>query len=197
MAGFVQALDGRQGLPAEPQVAVGVVLQDQNVILHRQLIDPAAFFHRHGDAGGILEVGNGVEEPDGSAFPECCLQGVHIDAVLLHGNSTETGAGCTEGIQTAQEGGFFAENDVAGVAEDPGSEIAALLGTGDDDTVIKLPAAAIPGLHPAGHRPAQGRISLGDTVLKRLQGLLSQNAAGDVLHGGNGIGLRCRVARSQ
>ena len=70
----VQALDGRNVCAGEPEIAVGVVLQNDEVILARQVVQTLALFQRHHSAGGVLEVGNHIDQLGAFACLDCLFQ---------------------------------------------------------------------------------------------------------------------------
>ena len=78
---------GRQRLAAEPDLAVGVVLEDPEAVLGRELDQAAALLLREGAAGRVVEVGNDVYELRLVAVGECLLDPVDLDAVGLEGNA--------------------------------------------------------------------------------------------------------------
>jgi hypothetical protein len=91
---------------------------------------------RRCDAGGVLEVGDGVDEL-GSARPYAAqglLQRVHAHAALVERHALHPRLVRGERLKSTDVGGPFGDHDVAGVEEDLRQEVEALLGArGDDD----------------------------------------------------------------
>ena len=74
--------------PVEANAAVGIVLDDEEIVLVGELDQPTAAFRSHGDTAGILEVGNDVGELEPRvAFSnalELFLEKVHAHAIFVH-----------------------------------------------------------------------------------------------------------------
>ncbi len=100
----VHRLDGRDILTREAQLAVGIVLEDGDIVPAGKLIDLFALFERGRDAGGILEGRNGIEQLCVRVRLQRGLESASMSMPsLLHRHADELRAVGTEGIQTADK----------------------------------------------------------------------------------------------
>ena len=147
----------RLHVPAvEAQPAVRVVLDHRDVVLARQLEQPAAALRRHRDAAGVLEVRDRVDELGAARTDalELGLEQVHAHAVVVHRHAADLGLVRRERLQRADVGGALGDDDVAGVQERLGEQVERLLGAGGDEQVARLEAHADLG-HEVGDELAR------------------------------------------
>ena len=162
---FIQGLDAGQILPRIPQVAVGVVLRDQDAVLLGERIHPAALVHTHGDAGRVLEIRDGVQELGVGVGLHRRLKHLYVDAVALQRHADQLGPERAEGVEGADEARRFAQHHVAGVDERLGQQLQRLLRAGGDQQVVKLPPHPVLLLHVRLEAVPQGGIPFGRAVL--------------------------------
>ncbi|MPN52963.1 hypothetical protein SDC9_200626 [bioreactor metagenome] len=95
-------------------------------------------------------------------FDELVFQVGHIHAALVHANADGFRAVGAEGLQSAEEGGGFGQDDVSVVQEDLRNQINSLGGAGQDHDVRLFGGDALPCHHfrdgftkraPAGRCP--------------------------------------------
>ena len=193
----VHRLDGRDILAGEAQLAVGIVLEDGDVVLAGKLIDLFALFERGRDAGGVLEGRNGIEQLCVRVRLQRGLERVDVHAVLLHRHADELRAVGTEGIQTADKCRVLGQDDVALVDEHLGREVGALLTAGDDEQLVFLEIKALRACKVFLHGIAQRRIALRQAVLKHGDRRVLHDVGHDLRDLGNRKGLRGRIAAAE
>ena len=93
-------------------------------------------------------------------------EGVGPQALVVHGNVHDRALIGPEDAEGTDIGGRLDEDDIAGVAEDPGDEIEGHLRSGGHHDVVGVRADADLG-HHLKDLPAQGRIALTGSVLQR------------------------------
>ena len=165
----------RNHMPAlVAQTAVGVVLDDQEVVLVRKLNQALAALARHGDAAGILEIGNGIEHLQAfvalADAPEFLFQQIHAHALVVEGHGMNFGLVGVECGKRRQVGGTFHQNDVALVEECLAEQVQRLLRARSKQHLVGLHAHADVAhdvaKHLAGFEAAVGRAVLqGDSTL--------------------------------
>ena len=137
-----QVPEAPEALAVEAKVAVGLVLEDEDVA-PRAIADelqPAGQAHR--PAARVLEIGDGVDELDGPALG---LHGgdrlpdpVDDEPLLVHGHGGELRPAGLDGDQRAAEGRPFADDDVPGVDDRPGEQVDGVgRPVGDDELVVR------------------------------------------------------------
>jgi hypothetical protein len=103
MLTVVERVEGRQVVALVAQLAVGGVLDDEEIVFRRELHDALAALEAQGDAGGVLEVGDEVEELVvllvGAEFLEEGLEEVDVDAVVVDRHAQRHGAVGAEGLR--------------------------------------------------------------------------------------------------
>ncbi len=90
-------------LPFKPQVAVGIVLEHEEPVALGELQDPLPFFQTGGDARGVLEIGDQVEEFDVRLGFERLFQRREIDPVLFQRHADQPRAEGFDGIERAHK----------------------------------------------------------------------------------------------
>ena len=169
-----------QRLAVEAEQAVGVVLEDEDVLAAADLEDLRAARGRERHAGRVVEVGDRVEELDllagrargGDRLPQRLGHqpvGVHLGVhdVALVG---------LEHPQRADVRRRLADHDVARVAEDAGHQVDRLLGADGDDHVVGVGLDALEA-HHLGDLLAQLGHALAGAVLHRLGAVVGDQVA--------------------
>ena len=162
---LVQRLDRRDLFARKAQVAVWIILQNQHAVPFGQLVNTAALFGAHRDAGGILEIRNGVNEFRFWLFAQGPFQLGKVDAVGFHGNAAQAHLIGTEGIQRADEARRLADHNVPRVAQGLCRQIHYLLRPRGDQHIVKIASRAVLLFHISSERPAQRRIPFGYIIL--------------------------------
>ena len=190
----VHALNGRHVAAGEAEVTVGVVLQNDEVVLACQLVQPLPLFQRHHSAGGVLEIGNDIDQLRALAcldgFFHCC----QVHAVLFHGNANQIDTVGTERIQGADKAGGFAEQGVTAVQQHFAGKLICLLGTGGGDEVVCICIEALLCSHTLFQQIAEFRVSLRDVILQRQNRVFFEQFCGDLPNGVYRKRLRSRIA---
>ena len=92
----------RQRFVAEGQLAVRNVLDDEEAVAARELDERLAALGREGNAGGILVVGDRVEQLRPQAVRQTPLELVHLEPVLVHRHGHDLGLEPPEGHDRAE-----------------------------------------------------------------------------------------------
>jgi hypothetical protein len=163
------------GAVVEPQVAVGVVLDHRHTGLKRGCSHGGAARLGHGAAGGVLEVRQQVDEARACRAlarlgaqvvgEHAAVVAVHADHVRLHRR---------ERLQRAEVGGRFHQDAAAGVDQDLGHQVQALLGAGGDQHLVGVHVHALL-LQVMRHPVAQGAIAFAGGVLQGGAAVLRQH----------------------
>ena len=95
-----------------------------------------------------------------------------------------------KGIECSYKAGVFHNDGIPFVAKAFADQIDALLGAGNDDEIVVFPHDAVPAAAHFLHHVPQGRIPLGDRILKGADGILSHNFSGNFFYRLTGEG-RC------
>ncbi len=164
VGGGVEGGDPRLVGAAEPQFAVGVVLDDPQAVPAGGLGDGPAACGRERAAGRVLEGGNQVEQLGALAGDEAGQRG-GVDAVVVGGDRDDPGAGEAEALQGRQVGGVLDQDGVSGLQHGRGDEGQRLLGTGGDQQVLRAGRQS-PGGEPGGRGGPQRGVALGGGVLQ-------------------------------
>jgi hypothetical protein len=147
----------------EPQVAVGVVLDQRQVQCGGLLHQRGAARFAHGAACGVLEVGQHVQEARlVGAAAHLGGQLVHDHAFIVAGHSGHLRLHGREGLQRAQVGGCFHQHAAAGVDQHLGHQVQALLRAGGDQHLGRV---HVPG-QLFGNGLAQRAVALAGGVLQ-------------------------------
>ncbi len=124
----------------ESEVAVRLVLEDEDAIRARDADELQPPGQAHCPAARVLEIGNGIDEFDGSAFGlrggDGVADAIDNEAFLIHRRRGKLRPAGREGDQGAVEGGRLADDNVSRVNECPGEKIDGVgRAVGDDDLV--------------------------------------------------------------
>ncbi len=134
----VQGKEGGRQVSAVGQIAVDVVLDDQEVVALGQVEHRLAAVTGKGDAAGVLKVGDDVQQPRPLAAPGQGLQaaeeGLNLQAVVVGGDLKGVQAVIAEELQGLVVGWGFDQYPVSGVGEE-GAQMVDGLGraAGDHD----------------------------------------------------------------
>ena len=168
----IQALQGGQILALEPQLAIGVILDDGDLVTVDDLHELVAALQVPGAAGGVLEIGDDVDHLHPLGGGQDLLQLLHDHAAVVGGHLDEPGLAGLEGVDGAQIGRAFQQHHVTGIQEHPGGEIQALLGAGGHQDVVGVGVDVVLGQHPLGDLLAQTGMTLGGRILKSRAAVL-------------------------
>ena len=80
----LELVDPRQRLAVVADAAVGVVLENRQVVLGGELDEPAAALDPDRAAGRVLERRDRVEERDRPALAQLGLERVEVEALVVH-----------------------------------------------------------------------------------------------------------------
>ena len=123
----VHALECGQVLALEAKLAVGVVLDDGDLVLVDDLHELLTTLHGPSAAGRILEVGDNIDHLDGLIGCKNLLELFHDHAVAVGGDSNEVGLAGLECVKCAEVGRALDDDGVAGVNENTGRVVKTLL----------------------------------------------------------------------
>jgi len=118
--------DGDDVLALETQRAVGIVLDDDEVVFACQLDQAQAAFFGEGGAGGIVEVGQHVDEAGGFLLQQF-RQLVYDHAVVIEEHRQEARLVGLPGLDGAEIGRALGDDRRVGVYEDFADQIQGLL----------------------------------------------------------------------
>ena len=114
----------------EPEIAVGLVLEDQDIQFPGDPDQLPAPGQAHRPAAGILKLGDRVDELDGPAFlppgEDRLPDAVHEQAFLVHAHGGQLRSAGLDRDERAVERRPLADDDVAGIDDRPGEEIDAV-----------------------------------------------------------------------
>ena len=181
----VKALDGGHHRAVKAQEGVGGVLQHQGVVLLGQGHQAPALLQGHDPGGGVLEVGDHVDQPHGPLL-ENRLHGVQIHPVLLHGDAHHVAGVAAEDVQGAGVAGGLHQHRVLRRYQGPADGVQGLGGAGEGEDVFRLGVVDLEALHELGQGAAQLSVAAGGGVLDALAALLLKDLVGQppqVLHG--------------
>ena len=190
----VHALEGRQKGALIPELAVGVVLQDHQIVPLGKGVDLFPLFQRCGEARGILEVGDDIDELCLGVRLDLLLQIRHVHPVRLHLHPHQLGPIGAEGIEHAHEGKLLTEDRIPLVEQHLAGQVRRLLAAGDGDELVPLLGKTVLPLEIALEGVTQGRKTFGEPVLEHGRAPMEQRVVGDGRHLGGGEGIGGRVA---
>ena len=131
---------GGQGFTVDGEQTVGVVLDYEQVQILGHLQDLASALGGLGDAGGIVEIGDRVQElhptPLSPQRYDGLTQCVGVKALIIHGHVGDLRLVGLEGPERTHIAGGLHEHHIVGIAEDPRHQIEPLLRSGRDDHII-------------------------------------------------------------
>ena len=198
------ALIGRVSLRSrdvgEPQVAVGIVLDDQHLLASAPVEQRAALGERQDAAGGVLEIRDDVQELD--ATPRRTLGGEHrvemceIETVGLLPDADQARPRTPERRDRSGERRQLDEHDIARIHEEPRDQIDGLLRAGGEQNLVARARDALRA-QSRHDRLDQGAVAPRLAVLQRVLVPASQQVVRDVAVRLPGERRRIRVTRRE
>ena len=166
-AGASVAMAG-QGLALEAQLAVRVVLEDEDAVALAHLHQGPPLLERDGGAGGVLEVGDRVDQARHAAGGAGGGEGVHVQAVVLHGDRQHVHAVQPQLQERAVVGRRLDGHQVARLEQRLQQEHEALEGAVGDEHLVRATRRA---------RPPAARAAAGSRCRCRRRGCARRSAA--------------------
>ena len=180
-----EAVGGGAG---EAELPIGVVLQQEDVGPLEDLHHLVMHLLGIAQPGGVLEIGDHVDELGVGMGLDRRGQLLAVDAVGVHGHGDHVGVKHVEGLQRHQIGGILHQNGVARVDHGHAEHGQGLLGAVGDDDIVRLHAVDAHGLIALGDPAAQRGPAGGGAVLQRGDTVLLQHLFGGSFHLGDGEG---------
>ena len=150
----VELVERRQRLALEAQQAVGVVLDDEQLALARQLDQPPPPLQREGDAGGVLEARHRVDEFRPLPSPASASRTVSSSSMRIPSSShldlEHLRLVAAEDRDRPGIGRRLADDDVAGIDQRLGDQVDRLLAARGDDHVVGVGEHALGAHHLDG-----------------------------------------------
>ena len=137
MSGFVIRLDGLQFLSAVAKVSIGIVLQDDDVVLAAQLRQLLPPLLRQGPAGRVLEGGDHIDHLR-VILPDFLLDVLQDESLIVHLAADAFSLEHLEDLHALHKGGGLAENDVARVYKDLAYQVHGLDSAVDDKNIVGI-----------------------------------------------------------
>ena len=161
----------------EAEQAVGVVLDDQDMLAQADVGDDRAALGGQRHTAGVVIVRDDVDELDraarGTHVVDRLHQGLGNDAVLVHGDVHDVRLARAEHAQRAHVGGGLGEDHVAGVHEELRDEVECLLAARRDHDVVRVSADDAVVAHDLGDALAQHLPALAAAVLHGLRAVVA------------------------
>ena len=176
------------GLALEAQLAVRVVLQHQQIAVLEDFCRPVMNGLGVGQAGGVLEVGDDVDQLGFGVLLHSLFQQLAVNAVAVDGDGQHLGVKHMERLQCHQIGGVLHDDLVACIDHGSANHGQGLLGAVGDDDVIGGHAVNAHGLIALGNPLPQHGIAGGRAVLQGDGALFGQHLFGGCFHLRNGEG---------
>ena len=186
IAVLVKVLDAGQEIALKAQLAIGIVLNHGDAVTGAHFGQAAAALKAPGAAGGVLKVGDHVNQPGAGTGGEQFIEPVNDHALVIRGNLQKFTAVGAEGADSGQVGRAFAQHHIALIQENLAGQVQRLLGAVGDQHLIGGQVRTQADVHAAGDTPAQGSEALRGGVLQRAGCVVFQHqAAGldDLAHG--------------
>ena len=163
-----QLPEGGKALVGEAQVAIRIVLDDQEAVLAGQLDQlPAAGRGQH-RATGIGKVWHRIKKlrcPACRQIRQCLPQGVDVQAIVIGGDLDDVGRCQPQGLQRGRIGGRLDQHRVTRIDQRAHQQIESLLRTGRDHDPGRVGRDAAPCAQQ-GQLLAQRLLAFGGTVLE-------------------------------
>ena len=115
------------------QLAVGIVLDDQEIVLVGERGEPLTSRPREHDARRIVVVGDDIDELGPQSGLESFGELVDIETVGVDGHPDQIGLGGAEHLASTDIAGVADDDGIAGVEQDAADEVERLLGPGGDE----------------------------------------------------------------
>ena len=162
----IHRFQGRYLVAVIAQFAVGVVFEDREVIAVDDVHESLAPFYGPSDARRVLEFRDDVHHADAVAvFFQNLFQFFRDNALFVRRHFNEFRFAELKGIEGAEVGRAFDEDDVARVNEDLGQHGQALLGPRRNSDVIDIAVDHESLFHAGCNLFAQGVVPFGRAVL--------------------------------
>ena len=171
---------------AETELAVGHVLQDQEVVAAGQVNQLLPALRAHRQAGGVLVVGDRVDDLRSQPAGQQVCEHVDPHPGVVDGHAAHVGLVAAERHQPAQVGRRLDDDDVAGIDVALGEQFHAVDAAAGDHQLARAGGPAVGGRQPPGDVIPDAGQALGGRVLQRHPRLVGDQAGGDV---GQGAGL--------
>ena len=166
LAFLVQGFEGRQLFDVVAEFAVRVVFDDGEIVFFEDFHESFAPFEGPGDARRVLEFRDDISQFDLiTVFLTDLFEFFRDDALFVRRHFHELRAAELKGVDGAEVGRAFDEDDVAGIDEEIRQVRKALLGTGGDEDFVFRAVDEEGFLHAFTDVLAQGQIAFGRTVL--------------------------------
>ena len=163
--------------PFEPQLAVGRVLDDGQVVPAGDVQQHPAARQRPGPAGGVLELRHHVDKPATLAHGDSVLQRPGQHSLFIRRHRHELRPVAAEGADRRQVGRSLAEDRVALVQEHLPDQVERLLRARRHEHLLRWDLRAAALLHLArDQRPQRGN-ALRGRVLERRRAVAMQHLA--------------------
>ena len=162
----VKALQGRQIVAFKAQFAIGIVLNNRDLVLVDDIHELMPAIQIPSAACGVLEIGDDIDHLHALGGGQDLFQLFHDHAAIIGGNFNKGRLASLEGVDSAQIGGAFQQHHVAGVQEHTGGEIQTLLRTGGHQNVVSVGVDIVLCQHTLGDLLAQTGITFGGRILQ-------------------------------
>ena len=194
----IHRLQGRYLVAVIAQFAIGVVFEDREVILVDEVHESLAPFYGPGDARRILEFRDDVHHADAVAvFFQNLFQFFRDNALFIRRYFDEFRFAELKGVEGAEVGRAFDENDVARVNEDLGQHGQTLLGPRRNSDVIDIAVDHESLFHAGCNLFAQGVVTFCRAVLQGFAAFFGQDGVVNFFQLFRREEFRCRQAASK
>ena len=180
-----EAVGGGAG---ETQLAIGVVLEQEDVGALEDLHHLVMHVLRIAQARGVLEVGDHIDKLRVGVGRNSRSQLLAVKTVGIDGDGDDHRVKHMEGLQCHQIGGVLDQHLVARVDQRGANHGQGLLGAVGDNDILRLDAVDAHRLIALGDPGAQRGPAGGGAVLQRGHAVLLQHLFGGGLHLGDGEG---------
>ncbi len=117
----------RLGLPGKTQLAVGIILDHDELVTHRQRKQMAAAYQRQGGAGRIGEARHQVQQLGPGALQQQGFQGIGIHALGVTGNLQQFGMRQAQGLDRRRIAGPLDDHAITRLQQDAQQQFKPLL----------------------------------------------------------------------
>ena len=193
----IHRFQGRQNSAFITQLAIRIILQYRQVVFINNFHEFLAAFQRPGAAGRVLEVRDYIDELAVRGGFQNFVQLFRNQAAVVSRNLNEVRLISIEGIQCAEVGRAFAENNIAGIQEQLACEVQALLRAGSNQNVIRINVGVIFIGHAFSNFCTQGRTAFGGCILQQLTAFFQYQVMRNLGNFFNREQLRCRQTASK
>ena len=177
----VHALECGQVLAFEAELAVGVILNNGNLVLVYDLHELLAALEGPGAAGGVLEVGDNIDHLDVLGGSQNLFELFHDHAVAVGGDSDEVGLAGLKGVECAEVGRALDDDDITLIAEYASGVIQTLLRAGGHEDVVSAGLDVELCFHAVSDLLTEVLEAVGAGVLESNSALLFKNSVGSGL----------------